>query len=202
MVRTKIHELAIAGDDEEFAEFLQADPTNKKLINEPDAIGWTPLHWACSKGHNQIVKMLLASTADPNQATEVDGWTAAHDAARRGNQDALRQIQQAGGNIDAHSGSGTRPLHYAVQYGQSKTVQWMIQEGCDVDGANAMGWGPLHVSARYGKKDICEMLLAQVAPLPGLRLPAATPRTPHLPASACLRPHLAPHERPELTACK
>jgi len=162
MVRTKVHEMAIQGEDEDLEEFL-ADPENKKLVNEPDAVGWTPLHWACSKGHNQVVRMLLANAADPNLATEADGWTAAHDAARRGNQDALRQIQQAGGNIERASSSGTRPLHYAVQYGQSKAVQWMLQEGCDVDGANVTGWSPLHFSARYGRKDICEMLLAQGA---------------------------------------
>ena len=88
------------------------------------------------------------------------------------------KLTQAGGNIELASSSGTRPLHYAVQYGQSKAVQWMLQEGCDVDGANSMGWGPLHFSARYGRKDICEMLLAQVAPPPSLRLPADTPRPP------------------------
>ena len=103
------------------------------------------------------------NNADPNLATEADGWTASHDAARKGNSDALRQIQQAGGNIERASSSGTRPLHYAVQYGQTKAVQWMIQEGCDIDGANATGWSPLHFAARYGRKDICEILLAQGA---------------------------------------
>ena len=189
MVRTKVHEMAIQGEDEDLEEFL-ADPENKKLVNEPDAVGWTPLHWACSKGHNQVVRMLLANAADPNLATEADGWTAAHDAARRGNQDALRQIQQAGGNIERASSSGTRPLHYAVQYGQSKAVQWMLQEGCDVDGANVTGWSPLHFSARYGRKDICEMLLAQVWPRPtpvcGHAFPPA-PRGSAAPAPRSLR---------------
>jgi ankyrin repeat protein len=163
MVRTKIHELVIAGEDEDLAEYLMEDPANKKLINEPDAIGWTPLHWACSKGHNKEVKILLANNADPNVATEADGWTAAHDAARKGNSEALREIQLAGGNIERASSSGTRPLHYAVQYGQAKAVDWMLKEGCDVDGANATGWSPLHFAARYGRKDICSMLLAQGA---------------------------------------
>ena len=49
------------------------------LFPQPDAIGWTPLHWACSKGLNDEVKILLANKADPNAATEVDGWTASHD---------------------------------------------------------------------------------------------------------------------------
>lgn len=163
MVRTKIHELTIAGEDEELTEFFEADPSNKKLINEPDAIGWTPLHWACSKGHNKEVKILLANNADPNVATDVDGWTAAHDAARKGNSEALKEIQLAGGNIERASSSGTRPLHYAVQYGHGRAVDWMLKEGCDVDGANATGWSPLHFAARYGRKDICSMLLAQGA---------------------------------------
>jgi len=89
MVRTRIHELVIAGEDEELTEFFEADPSNKKLINEPDAIGWTPLHWACSKGHNKEVKILLANKADPNMATDVD----LDSGARRREEGQLRGAQ-------------------------------------------------------------------------------------------------------------
>ena len=44
-------------------------------------MGWTPLHHASSKGHNKMVRLLLAQNADPNVATEVDGWTASHDVS-------------------------------------------------------------------------------------------------------------------------
>ena len=49
------------------------------------------------------MKALLKHNADPNVATEVDGWTAAHDAARKGNHEALSAIHLAGGNIEKPS---------------------------------------------------------------------------------------------------
>ena len=133
--------------------------------SQPDAIGWTPLHWACSKGHTKEVKALLKHNADPNVATEVDGWTAAHDAARKGNHEALSAIHLAGGNIEKPSSSGTRPLHYAVQYGRTACVDAMLKPPfkCDVDAPNTTGWSPLHFAARYGRKDICALLLKEGA---------------------------------------
>ncbi len=162
MVRTKIHELVIAGDDEELEEYFQ-DAENTLQINEPDAIGWTPLHWACSKGNNAVVRILLEKDANPNAATETDGWTPAHDAARNGKLDCLQQLNRAGANIERASSSGTRPLHYAVQYGQSKAVDWMLMKGCNVDGANSTGWSPLHFATRYGRKEVVNLLLARGA---------------------------------------
>ena len=33
--------------------------------------GWTPLHWACSNGHTEIVNFLVSNHADISATTDV-----------------------------------------------------------------------------------------------------------------------------------
>ena len=40
---------------------------NKKLINTPDATGRTPLYYACTRGKNRIVDLLLERGADDGE---------------------------------------------------------------------------------------------------------------------------------------
>lgn len=40
--------------------------TKIRLVNEPDAEGMTLLHWACDRGHQQAVSLLLDYGADVN----------------------------------------------------------------------------------------------------------------------------------------
>jgi len=157
-MRTVLHDIILNDDDEELNDFFK-DPSNKRMINEPDAIGWTPLHWACSKGLKNSVSALLENGADPNKGTDYDGWTPAHDAARCGNSEILEMLAKAGANIETTTSSGTRPLHYAVQYGRTKAMQWMCKEGCDVDAPNVAGWSPLHFAVRHGRVHAAHMLL-------------------------------------------
>jgi len=107
-MRTVLHDIILNDDDEELNDFFK-DPSNKRMINEPDAIGWTPLHWACSKGLKNSVSALLENGADPNKGTDYDGWTPAHDAARCGNSEILEMLAKAGANIETTTSSGVSP---------------------------------------------------------------------------------------------
>ena len=51
-----------------------ADPSGR------DCHGWTPLHWAASKGHNEAIACLIENDADVN-ATDLNGWSPLHLAA-------------------------------------------------------------------------------------------------------------------------
>lgn len=48
----------------------------------PGIVGATPLHWACAKGNEKIVEILMNANADDSLITK-DGETAAHFAARK-----------------------------------------------------------------------------------------------------------------------
>lgn len=51
--------------------------TKIRLVNEPDAEGMTLLHWACDRGHQQAVSLLLDYGADVN-LQDAEGQTPLH----------------------------------------------------------------------------------------------------------------------------
>jgi len=39
-------------------------------VNAPNTYGWTALYWASSRGHKEIVELLIANGADVNQTSD------------------------------------------------------------------------------------------------------------------------------------
>mmetsp|Transcript_52734 Transcript_52734/g.125560 ORF Transcript_52734/g.125560 Transcript_52734/m.125560 type:complete len:299 (-) Transcript_52734:59-955(-) len=161
MVKTELHRLVLDDDDEVLLEHLSV-PFNRANIDAKDCVGWTPLHWACSKNMVVSARILLEHGANACSATD-DGWTPAHDAARLGSKDLLDLLQKHGAKLSAATTTGTTPLHYCVQYGHGKAVNWMThmwEEGRkEINRPNVQGWTPLHFSARYGRPELAKQLL-------------------------------------------
>ena len=100
-------------------------------VNRPlDDTGETPLHAAlCTTnrlGHNLVMKVLLASGANPNAATKpgaetggfmrdvrTKGETPLHRAAAFGDEEAIQLLLDAGAVIDAKDANGDSPLTWA-----------------------------------------------------------------------------------------
>lgn len=59
---------------------------------EPSALGWTPLHAACARGHRETAEVLLAAGADPT-LRDGQSWTALEHAAYRGHQGVVELLQ-------------------------------------------------------------------------------------------------------------
>ena len=76
------------------------------LLNHTDEFNQTPLLWAASGGHTEVVDYLLSLGADLNNATDRpdepdDGKTALHWAVDGGHSTVVESLLKAGANIDA-----------------------------------------------------------------------------------------------------
>lgn len=146
-------------------------------IHTKDEEGFTALHWAVIKGHNDLAGMLLTRGADCRTRT-VAGSTALHFAAIRGDNEMVELLLRQGADIMAKNNDGDTPMHYAAVNGRRKTILLLRSRGADINAVNLKHISVLHFACR-GKdahaKTSVEMLLDCGANINGA---AADGRTP------------------------
>ena len=131
-------------------------------VNHPLAdTGEVPLHAALSKAnrqrYTQIVKILLASGADPNRATfpgvatssfmrdcYTKGETPLHRAAAFGNEEDIGLLLAAGARIDARDANGETPISWA---------SWHLRPGAIL---HLLCYGKYRIHPAQQKQTTCE----------------------------------------------
>lgn len=102
ILEEKLREAACYGDEEAVITLVER---NVRVNSQHDINGWTPLHWACKRGHIAIVRYLLNQGADPSIAT-FKGETP---AALTDNEDIKALLGEAGQG-DATTSTPSLPI--------------------------------------------------------------------------------------------
>jgi len=113
---------ALWGPGEEFANLALAHAA------QPDratAEGKPLLNHLIQWGQIKPALWLLQQGASPNIADSKQGWTAAHQAASRGNERMMRAVIQAGADLQRRDKQGYTPLIIARTSGRDKLVALM-----------------------------------------------------------------------------
>jgi len=86
--------------------------TDSSLISARDSDGSTPLHCACWKGHDAVVRLLLDSGADVNAENNNDHWgtTPLHAAAHANQKKIAEMLIAHGANIASRNLNNRTPL--------------------------------------------------------------------------------------------
>ncbi|XP_068941007.1 ankyrin repeat and SOCS box protein 10 isoform X2 [Petaurus breviceps papuanus] len=144
----------------------------------------TPIHVAASRGHEQVLQLLLSRGAQPDAAP--GGRTALHEACISGHAPCTRLLLVAGADPDIPDQDGRRPLHLCQGPGALQCAELLLRFGASVDGrSEEEEETPLHVAARGGLVELAALLLRKGA-CPDAR--DAEGRTPLL--AACSVPFL------------
>lgn len=100
---------AKSGDAARVEQLIRMDPS---LMSVRDADGSTPLHCACWKGHEAVVRVLLDAGADVNaeNANEHWGTTPLHAAAHANRRRIAELLIAQGANINARNLNNRTPL--------------------------------------------------------------------------------------------
>jgi ABC-type amino acid transport substrate-binding protein len=117
-----------------------------------------------------------------------------HEAAARGNIEAVKQHLAAGVDVNAPDVIKRTPLHNAAEYGRKEIAELLIAEGADVNAKDKPGFTPLHVAALPGEEEVAELLIAEGANVNAKDIGGNTPldwaiRRKHTATADLLREH-------------
>ena len=105
-----IHEAAEEGNIEVVKQHLAA---GTDLSAKNGDYQWTPLHAAASKGHKDIVQLIIAKAADVN-AINIFGETPLHRASLSGYEEVIALLITNGADVNVQDINGTTSLDWAV----------------------------------------------------------------------------------------
>ncbi|XP_049979658.1 ankyrin repeat and SOCS box protein 10 [Alexandromys fortis] len=118
----------------------------------------TPLHVAASRGHTEVLQLLLKRRAKPDSAP--GGRTALHEACTAGHTACVRVLLVAGADPNIPDQDGKRPLHLCRGPGILECVELLLKFGAHVDGRSEdEEETPLHIAARLGHVELADLLL-------------------------------------------
>jgi ankyrin repeat protein len=147
-------------------------------VNARDHDDWTPLYWACIKGHLQVFQALREHGANVEAATRF-GQTPLHLACHKGHLAVVIELlspndingtatsilgkrKRQGANIEAKDRNGNTALHFACFNDQLPVVKALLSGGADILAATDEGELPIHLAVGNGHSKVSKCLLQHI----------------------------------------
>jgi len=108
------------------------------------------------------VSSLLSQTGDPFVRC-YDGYTPLHVAVSASNLTAIRQLVEAGSDLNARNDFGSTPLHVAILGSNSGAVELLLDLGANIHAAGPAAMSPLEFARHWGEEEIVHILASRGA---------------------------------------
>lgn len=142
-----LHHMCSAGNLAEAKLLIQlgADVSTK------DALGYTPLHWACHSGRLPVIKYLLKRNPNLISTTDKDEETPLFKSF--GNIKVLKQLLRSNADLEHKNSDGNTPLNKLMTVAQNskknhrhyyKFAEFLLTKHADVNTVNNKNISPLH----------------------------------------------------------
>lgn len=122
-----LHVAAFAGCCEVVADLLEAGAdTGLQTVS-----GDSPLHTAVMHNRVAVVRLMLNARAPMEQRDAIHGQTALSWACRVCPAPMVRELVEAGANVESRSSAGLTPLHLACRFNNAEGVEVLLNAGAD-----------------------------------------------------------------------
>ena len=121
------------------------------------------LHRSSGYGKLDIVKFCVEEKGLDVDSTDLDGNTALHDAATKGQLQVLQHLLSSGADVKEKSNNGDTALHRAARWGHLQVLQHLLSSGADVNTKNKYGYTALHEAAGREHLQVLQYLLSSGA---------------------------------------
>lgn len=101
----------------------------------------------------------LTSANTEADRVHANGKTALMAAARKGNNERLRDLIEQGADVNRPNRNGGTPIMYAALSGRPEAVSLLIENHARVDAVAANGWTALMIASVKGHAEVARLLL-------------------------------------------
>ena len=131
------------------------------IVNCADEHGQMPLHFACARGRQALVELLLDSGAHIDARNYDYHAPPLEYALHYGQDDVAAVLVRRGAGLTYHAGDKPRgPVIAACEAGCLLALRAMVERGADIKEGDSIGDLPLHWAARTGRTEIVRDLIA------------------------------------------
>ena len=122
-----------------------------------------------------VATVLLVGCKSTSQTTFQTPSISIHEAAEKGNVEAIKNHCDAGTDVNEKDKYGDAPLHIAAVRTSGEVVKLLIEKGADVNTKTKWGRTPLAEAASVGSREIAELLIAEGADINAREKGGGTP---------------------------
>jgi ankyrin repeat protein len=139
-------------------------------VNAKGDYDWSPLHWACHRGHVRVFQALRENGADI-EATDNSGFTPLHLACLNGHVAVVIELlspnesngaTSRGADIEAKNNHGDTPLHKASWSGHLPVVKALLRGGANILARNNDGQLPIHRAVSGEESEVAKYLFQEL----------------------------------------
>lgn len=148
------------------------------MLQERDALGRGPMHWAAKANLPSLIDWLAAQGANPNDADSADANTPLIVAAMNGSSGAASALIKAGASVGAKNRGGRDALMFATAVGHAATRDVLLGSGADATAKDASGQTAQDLAqgvAEEARKAAARQLVHQERPSWMANFPGAMP---------------------------